>query len=61
MLKKTTPKTKDNVKHKAHNKETYSQTLMNYEIIRDKMQTEFKPKDKPYTIPTTKPRRKNNF
>ena len=41
------------VKYKP--KETFSQTLMNYEIIRDKVQTDFKPRPTPEVVEEKKP------
>jgi hypothetical protein len=41
------------VKYKS--KETFSQTLMNYEVIRDKVQTDFKPRSTPEIADGKKP------
>ena len=41
------------IKYKA--KETFSQTLMNYETIRDKVQIDFKPRQTPAVADDKKP------
>ena len=52
--------TKPEAKMKYKPKETFSQTLMNYETIRDKVQTEFKPTHVP-VLETKKPQGKKKM
>jgi hypothetical protein len=42
-------------KMKYKPKETFSQSMMNYEVIRDKVQTDFQPKHTPEVAETKKP------